>query len=233
MTRQRRTSALTTALVLAKGVAPAFWQLDAQEDTVFASSSTGRRLVRCLVAGTVTAVVALAAAVPASAADVVDIGQPIVIGAVGSYTAPSCGWHAITTPVAGPQTEKVVRVDLPAVSGVTDDQLVAARVKFMRDDAGTMVTYRTDILYTYASPGELTSTWTDTGSYDSGLTWVEDAPGESGYVGGDVQNVDTEVVVELWWASGGSFDGAVVQLANNPAGNPYYPSVCNAGGISW
>ena len=185
--------------------------------------SFARHLLRAGVAGVAAVAVATASAQPASA-------EPVQSGTIGAYTNAACGWYPLTNSLGDLWDAKIVRVNLPSVSGVTEGQLVVARVLFDHPDAdGNLITYRSATLYTYASPGQMTTSWTSTADYSDGITSVEDAPGESGYTAGDVQNVDTVVIVALYWATGGTFTGTVADLAQNAA-SPDYPVICNTGG---
>ena len=61
------------------------------------------------------------------------------------------------------------------------------------------------------------------------MTFVEDAPGESGYVAGDVRNLSTSVFVSLYWMTGSTVTGTATEWAQN-AGAAYHPEICNTGG---
>lgn len=198
---------------------------------MFTHSKRGRSLPRYLAAGAAALALPLAVCQPASA-ETLTPGSPLVMGTVGGYTAATCSWHTVTPSLTSPQDAKVVRVDLPSVSGVVDGQLVVAEVLFAHPDAsGNLITYRQAEFYTFASPGQTSSSWTyrdPDGTYSGGWTSAEDAPGESGYASGDADNQSTYAVVQLFWAGGGTFDGVVVQLAQN-SGSVYHPEICNTG----
>ena len=73
-------------------------------------------------------------------------------GTTGSYTGASCGWYASTESMLSLWDDKIVRINLPSVSGVSDSQLVWAYVQFAQPSAdGSMAAYRTGWFYT--SPG--------------------------------------------------------------------------------
>jgi hypothetical protein len=199
---------------------------------MFGPSSQGRgRLLRYVAAGAAAVVMPLAVSQPASA-ETLTPGTPVVVGTVGSYTPATCSWHTVSQGLLAPEDAKVVSVDLPSVSGVVENQLVVAEVLFANPDpTGALMTYRKAEFYTFASPGQLTSSWTyrdPDGTYSGGWTAAQDAPGESGYASGDADNAGTYAVVQLLWADGGTFNGAVVQLAQN-AGSVYHPEICNTG----
>jgi hypothetical protein len=182
-----------------------------------------RSFVRYAVAGVAVAAFALAGAQPAHA-------DPVGDGIIGSHTAASCGWFPQTEGLLSLWDDKIVRVNLPSVSGVTADQLVWAHVRFLQpDSSGSRTDYRTGWFYTFASPGQMSTTWT---SYQEGTpswTYVQDAPGESGYAAGDTQNPVTSVYVTMYWMTGSTVTGSVSELATNAA-NAGYPYTCNGGG---
>ncbi|MDT4917564.1 MAG: hypothetical protein QOH89_2264 [Pseudonocardiales bacterium] len=175
---------------------------------------------RCAVAGAAVVTMSLIGAAPAQADT----------GSTGTYTGASCGWYPHTSSMLSLWDDKIVRINLPGVSAVSDGQLVWAHVQFAQPAAdGSMAAYRDGWFYTYASPGQLTASWT---SYQEGTpnwTYVEDAPGESGYVAGDVSNLSTSVFVSLYWMTGSTVTGSATEWAQN-AGSVYHPEICNTGG---
>jgi len=101
-----------------------------------------------------------------------------------------------------------------------------------------MTPYRSGWFYTYASPGQLTNTWTSLYGGTSGttyvapgttLTYVDDAPGDSGYASGDSQNPVTRTEVFLYWMTGSTATGEAIDVGQNAA-NAEYPTMCNGGG---
>jgi hypothetical protein len=181
------------------------------------------RFARCAVATALAGGFALAAAQPAQA-------DPVYSGQVGSYTDTTCGWYPQDNSLLGLWPYKIVRITLPSVSGVSGGQLIWAKVQFLRqDEAGDFDEYRSGWFYTYASPGALTTTWTSYASGESGLTFADDAAGESGFAAGDTQNPATVAFVQLYWMTGSTATGSAGEVGVNAA-SPEYPNLCNGGG---
>jgi hypothetical protein len=175
------------------------------------------------VAGLTAVALSLAAAQPARA-------EPAYSGQVGSYTTATCGWYPADETLFDLAPRKRVRATLPSVSGVFAGQLVWARVQFMQPDANAqLVTYRTGWFYTYASPGQLTTSWTSYSAGGSGYTFVEDEGAESGYASGDSQNPVTTVHVMLYWITGSDTTGMADEMAQNAA-SAQDIGMCNGGG---
>jgi hypothetical protein len=185
--------------------------------------SLSRAFARYTVAGTLAGGLALAAAQPA-------LADPINSGQVGSYTDTTCGWYPQDTSLLDLWPYKIVRINLPSVSGVTAQQLIWAKVEFVQPDGtGEYNVYRSGWFYTYTSPGQLTTTWTSYATGESGLSFTDDAPGESGYASGDTQNPVTVAFVQLYWMTGSTATGTADEEGVNPA-SPEYPNLCNGGG---
>ena len=189
-----------------------------------------RSFARVGIAAAAALAVSLAAAAPAEA----DTGQ------IGSYTGATCGWYPYTESLLSLWDDKIVRVNLPSVTGVTTDQRIWAHVDFQQAGAdGTLTTYRSGWFSTFASPGQPTNSWTSYAGGTSGatyfaagttgFTYLEDAPGESGYAAGDVANLSTSVEVTLYWMTGSTVTGTAAEYAQNPASS-YRPDICNTGG---
>jgi hypothetical protein len=183
-------------------------------------TSFARTFARAGIAAAAAVAVSLGAVSPAQA----DTGR------IGSYTAASCGWYAYTESLLSLWDDKIVRVNLPSVSGTTDGQLVWAYVEFMQPTTeATIATYRMGWFYTYASPGQTSTSWTSYLYGTPNWTFVDDAPGESGYAAGDVGNASTSVRVSLYWMTGSTVTGTAAEWAQNAA-SPYHPEICNTGG---
>lgn len=182
-----------------------------------------RLFARCALAGGTATSLLFVGCSPASA-------ETVSEGQVGTHTAVTCGWYPQDESLFDLAPRKRVRINLPAVSGVTDDQLIYAQVRFLQPDGeGGLAQYRSGWFYTYASPGQLTSTWTSYSSGATGLTYVEDEGAESGYASGDAQNPTTIGEVDMYWMDGWTTSGDVSEAAVN-ATNAQYPEICNGGG---
>ncbi|WP_157695307.1 hypothetical protein [Nakamurella panacisegetis] len=143
-------------------------------------------------------------------------------------TAANCGWYIQQTGVNSPYYYKISSTGLPNVTGTsTAPARVFLKVSFMHPPSQV---YRTGLFYTDVVAGRWSTSWTSVMYQTAGWTSVQDADGESGYIGAEFTSLDTFVLLQLNW-----YDSAGTAVTNHYDQWAYSPNssqnhnVCNAG----
>lgn len=140
-------------------------------------------------------------------------------------TTVNCGYIIQQAALNSPYYWKISRTNFPAVTGTSSSpQRVWLNVQFVHQNQ----VYRQGWFYTDAVAGRWNTTWTSLMNQTSGWTSVQDANGESGYIGGEFTSLDTFILLSLQWQTGNTVTYQASEWAYAPNSSQNH-NVCNAG----
>ena len=145
-----------------------------------------------------------------------------------NYTGANCGWYIKSAGLNSPYYYKITSTRLPYVTGTSATPVrVYLTVQFVHPPNQV---YRTGVFYTDAVAGRWSTSWTSSSARTTGWTSLQDANGESGWIGAEFTTLDTFVNFSInWFSSAGTAITHHVSEWAYSANSSQNHNVCNAG----